>query len=288
MSWRALRALRAGERPDHISARFSGDLADVLVVRELGLETWARLSVDLRVGKVIGAAIAPVSTLAYSRDVSPEDERLFGVFAAHRRDRSSALSAMSGADAGWMEENHPLELRDPAALGLERVDQDPRSIVTSPVRYVGLGLTAGAHAPSWPGFAEPDALSQLWETSDQLMRHRTVLGGRLEAQVGGRHGRASGEQKVVRERRCDHRLLQAREGLHAPAARTSGDKGVGRGHHRAAGQHRRPAAPPCAHPTHRLRVHPRNSSGTGIRAIGVRGPRPLERISRRTGPDGRL
>src|SRR5688500_9816410 len=37
------------------------DLADVFVVRELGSETWARLAVDLQVGKVTGAAVTSES-----------------------------------------------------------------------------------------------------------------------------------------------------------------------------------------------------------------------------------
>ncbi|MFF4391140.1 hypothetical protein ACFY0G_30805 [Streptomyces sp. NPDC001552] len=217
------------------------DLADVLIVRELGSETWARLAVDLRVGKVIGAAVTsesrsdawqlvhaahrgllvdsaeeeivsalihhgwmriashkqqvvlvppaesspnrsvaseefgqliegdePVSTLVDPHEVSLDDEQLFGVFASHRLGGSSALLAMSGADvASCRMEDRRLELRNPAALGLERVDRDPWSIVTPPVRCVVLGLASRDDAPSWTLFAEPDAVSQLWETRDR-------------------------------------------------------------------------------------------------------------------------
>lgn len=216
------------------------DLADMFVVRELGSETWARLALDLRVGKAIGAAVTtesrsntlqlvhaadrgllvdsseeeivsslihhgwtrianneqqvvlappesspkrsvsgeefgqliegdePLSTLVDPHDVSPDDEQLFGVFASHCLGGSSALLAMSGAGAAsWNMEDRRLELRNPAALGLERVDRNPWSIVTPPVRCVVLGLDSRDDPLSWTTFAEPDAVSQLWETRDR-------------------------------------------------------------------------------------------------------------------------
>ncbi len=109
----------------------------------------------------------PVSALVDPHEVSSDDEQLFGVFASHRLGGSSALLAMSGAGAAeWMEDRR-LELRNPAALALERVDRDPWSIVTPPVRSVVLGLDSGNDAPSWARFEEPDAVSQLWETRDR-------------------------------------------------------------------------------------------------------------------------
>lgn len=217
------------------------DLADVFVVRELGSDTWARLAVDLRVGRVIGAAVTsesrsdawqvvyaaprgllvdiaeeeivsvlidhgwtritgheqqvvlappaesspnrsvpgeefgqliegdePVSTFVDPHEVSLDAEQLFGVFASHRLGGSSALLAMSGAGGASSRMEDPrLELRNPAALDLERVDRDPWSIVTSPVRCVVLGLGSWDEAPSWEPFVEPDAVSQLWETRDR-------------------------------------------------------------------------------------------------------------------------
>ncbi|MFD5836195.1 hypothetical protein ACFWHV_21885 [Streptomyces collinus] len=216
------------------------DLADVFVVRELGAETWARLAVDLRVGKVTGAAVTsesrsdawqlvhaahrgllvdsteeeilsaliyhgwmriasheqqvmlappaesfpnrsvsgkkfrqliesdePVSTLVDPHEVRPDDE-LFGVFATNRMGGSSALLAMSGAGAaGRRTEDCRLELRNPAALGLERVDRDPWSMVTPPVQCTARGLTSRDDPLSWTLFAEPEAVSQLWETRDR-------------------------------------------------------------------------------------------------------------------------
>ncbi|MFM9499833.1 hypothetical protein ACKI1Q_40410 [Streptomyces galilaeus] len=110
----------------------------------------------------------PVSTLVDPHEIRPDDEQqLFGVFAAHRLGGSSALLAMSGAGAASRStEDRRVELRNPAALGLERVDRDPWSIVTSPVRCAVLGLESSDDAPSWPLFMEPDAISQLWETRD--------------------------------------------------------------------------------------------------------------------------
>lgn len=213
-------------------------LTDLLVVRELGSDAWAHLAVDLRAGRVIGAAVTtesgsdawqlvyaapsgllvdsaeeeivcdlidhgwtritghgqqvvlapptesspnrsvpdeefgqliegdePVSTLVDPHEVSLDDEQLFGVFASHCLGGSSALLAMSGAgEASSRMEDRRLELRNPAALGLERVDRDPWSIITSPVRCVVLGLGSWDDAPSWDSFVEPDAVSQLWET----------------------------------------------------------------------------------------------------------------------------
>ncbi|WP_190187913.1 hypothetical protein [Streptomyces cirratus] len=110
----------------------------------------------------------PVSTLVDPCEVSLDDGQLFGVFASHRLGGSSALLAMSGAEKASLRiENRRLELRNPAALGLERVDRDPWSIVTAPVQCVVLGLSSRDDAPSRALFPELDAVSQLWEARDR-------------------------------------------------------------------------------------------------------------------------
>ena len=106
----------------------------------------------------------PVSTPVDPVEVELADENLFGVFASNRLGGSSALLAMSGADR----DSNLVALRNPAALGLERVDDNPWSISASPVSCSALGLSSGDEYDhsAWDGVADWETLSQLWATHD--------------------------------------------------------------------------------------------------------------------------
>jgi len=105
---------------------------------------------------------APQVTTVELRDVRLSDESLFGPFASTRLGGSAALLSLSGADV----DDDRVGLRNPAALGLERVDHDERSIAThvqaQRVRYTAVGLSSQDAAVRWEGFADPEAASGLW------------------------------------------------------------------------------------------------------------------------------
>jgi hypothetical protein len=79
----------------------------------------------------------PLSTIVDPREVSFEDEVLFGPFASGQLGGSCALLALSGSNLM----TRSVALRNPAALGLIRVDDSPFSLTASPVSCSATGLS---------------------------------------------------------------------------------------------------------------------------------------------------
>jgi hypothetical protein len=106
----------------------------------------------------------PISTRVNPREVSLTDEELFDLFSSNRLGGSSALLAMSGATP----RSDSVELRNPAALGLKRVDREPWSIVAPPIVCSAVALSSGCDIDpgAWEGFAESETLGQLWASHD--------------------------------------------------------------------------------------------------------------------------
>jgi len=104
----------------------------------------------------------PLSTTVDPREVQLDDDRLFGMFASTGLGGSSALLALSGARPGELS----VELRNPAALGLVRVDNDPRSVVAATgagiLHCKAIGLSGLDEPERWDCFVDGEAMSVLW------------------------------------------------------------------------------------------------------------------------------
>jgi hypothetical protein len=106
----------------------------------------------------------PMATEIDSATVELDDQRMFGDFTASRLGGSSALLSLSGAG----KQPGTLLLRNPAALGLARADDQADSLSaqtrSSSVRCAAVGLSQSFQRGEWPGLEDPAGVAALWRS----------------------------------------------------------------------------------------------------------------------------
>lgn len=121
----------------------------------------------------------PLATEVNAESVRLDDEALFGVFASSKLGGSCALLSLSG---DGLSGDGTLQLRNPAALGLERADSHPDSLSVranaGSVVCTAIGLAAGApeawfeseESEGWPGIDGTEAVRQLVSSPERADR----------------------------------------------------------------------------------------------------------------------